>query len=86
MVEYGLVHRNLDNIEQIGVDELQVFRGHKYLTLVYQIDKGSRRLLWSGVERKVKTLLRFFREFGIERSVRLKHVCSDMWAPYLKVR
>lgn len=86
VVEYGLVHRNLDNIEQIGVDELQVFRGHKYLTLVYQIDKGSRRLLWSGVERKVKTLLRFFREFGIERSVRLKHVCSDMWAPYLKVR
>jgi transposase len=33
----------------------------------------------------VKTLLRFFREFGKERSEKLKFVCSDMWAPYLKV-
>jgi transposase len=85
VVDYGLKHRNLDTIEQIGVDELQVFRGHKYLTLVYQIDKGRRRLLWSGPERKVKTLLKFFREFGPERSSLLRHVCSDMWAPYLKV-
>jgi transposase len=61
VVEYGLKHRNLANIEQIGVDELQVFQGHKYLTLVYQINKGFRRLLWSGPERKVKTLLKFFR-------------------------
>lgn len=85
VVSYGLEHRNLDNIEQIGVDEIQVFRGHKYLTLVYQIDKGCRRLLWSGPERKAKTLLKFFREFGPERTALLKYVCSDMWAPYLKV-
>jgi transposase len=85
VVEHGLKHRNLDHIEQLGIDELQVFRGHRYLTLVYQIDKGCRRLLWSGPERKVKTLLKFFREFGPERSASLKYVCSDMWAPYLKV-
>lgn len=85
VVTYGLVHRNLENIEQIGIDEIQVSRGQKYLTLVYQIDKGSRRLLWSGPKRKVKTLLKFFHEFGKERSLRLKYVCSDMWAPYLKV-
>lgn len=85
VVEHGLKHRDLDNIEQIGVDELQIFRGQKYLTLVYQIDKGMRRLLWSGPERKVKTLLRFFRGFGAERCQQLKYVCSDMWAPYLKV-
>jgi transposase len=33
----------------------------------------------------VKTLLRFFREFGKERSKQLKFVCTDMWAHYLKV-
>lgn len=33
----------------------------------------------------MKTRLRFFREFGKERSAKLKFVCSDMWAPYLKV-
>lgn len=85
VVTHGLKHRNLDDIEQIGVDELQIFHGQKYLTLVYQIDKGKRRLLWSGPERKVKTLLKFFREFGTERCRQLKYVCSDMWVPYLKV-
>lgn len=84
-VDYGLAHRDLDNIEAIGVDELHVFRGHNYLTLVYQLDAQAKRLLWCGPERKVKTLLRFFRQFGKERSQKLKFVCSDMWAPYLKV-
>ena len=60
-------------------------KGHKYLTLVYQIDAHAKRLLWSGPERKAKTLLKFFEEFGKERSLRIKFVCSDMWAPYLKV-
>ena len=53
--------------------------------MVYQLNAGARRLLWCGPERRVKTLLRFFREFGKERSAKLKFVCSDMWAPYLKV-
>jgi len=85
VVKYGLANRNLDDVTEIGVDEIAVFKGHKYLTLVYQLNAGARRLLWCGPERRVKTLLRFFREFGKERSAKLKYVCSDMWAPYLKV-
>jgi transposase len=85
VVDYGLANRNLDSVTEIGVDEIAVFKGHKYLTLVYQLNAGARRLLWCGPERRVKTLLRFFREFGKERSAKLKYVCSDMWAPYLKV-
>lgn len=85
VVDYGLANREWDEVEQIGVDELAVFKGHKYLTCVYQLDKGRRRLLWCGMERRVKTLLKFFREFGVERSTKLKFVMSDMWKPYLKV-
>ena len=85
VVDYGLANRNLDGVTEIGVDEIAVFKGHKYLTLVYQLNAGVRRLLWCGPERRVKTLLRFFRELGIERSTKLKYVCSEMWAPYLKV-
>lgn len=85
VVEYGLANRSLDGVTEIGVDEISVFKGHKYLTLVYQINAGARRLIWCGPERRVKTLLRFFHEFGKERSEKLKYVCSDMWAPYLKV-
>ncbi len=55
------------------------------LTLVYQIDEHSKRLLWVGEKRTVKTLLRFFRWFGTERSHALRYACTDMWRPYLKV-
>ena len=30
------------------VDEIQYAKGHKYLTLVYQIEQGCVRLLWIG--------------------------------------
>jgi transposase len=84
-VDWGKAHRDLSCIKAIGVDEIQWQRGHKYLTLVYQIDTDCRRLLWVGQHRTVTTLLRFFREFGKERSEHLEYVCSDMWRPYLKV-
>ena len=84
-VSWGLEHRDLEDIESIGVDEVQWQKGHKYLTLVYQIDHGRKRLLWIGKDRTTKTFLRFFRMLGKERSRRLKAVCSDMWKPYLKV-
>ncbi len=84
-VSWGLAHRSLEGIEAIGVDEIQYKRGHKYLTLVYQIDEDCRRLLWAGKDRTTKTLLQFFRMFGKERSARLRFVCSDMWKAYLKV-
>lgn len=84
-VAWGLLHRNLDNITAIGIDEIAWKKGHKYLTLVYQIDSGCKRLLWVGKERTQKTLRQFFKEFGKERTSQLKFICSDMWRPYLKI-
>lgn len=85
VVAYGLEHRSLDGIEAIGVDEVQWRRGHDYITLVYQINEGSRRLLYVAKDRTVKSMLGFFRMLGAEGSSRIKYVCSDMWKPYLKV-
>lgn len=84
-VSWGLSHRSLEGIVSIGIDEVQWKRGHKYQTLVYQIDQGCKRLLWIGPERTAKTLLRFFRKLGKERTERLQFICSDMWQAYLKV-
>ncbi|MEJ2461027.1 MAG: ISL3 family transposase [Candidatus Thiodiazotropha sp.] len=84
-VAWGRAHQDLSGVKAIGIDEIQWQRGHKYLTLVYQIDAKRKRLLWIGNQRKVKTLLGFFRWFGKERSAQLNFVCSDMWRPYLKV-
>lgn len=84
-VTWGREHRDLTGITAIGIDELQWQRGHTYLTLVYQLDAGCKRLLWIGQDRKVKTLLRFFRWLGKDRSAALRFICSDMWKPYLRV-
>ena len=84
-VSWGLSHRNMDGIESIGIDEVQWHRGHKYQTLVYQIDEGRKRLLWIGPDRTAKTLLRFFRFLGKDRTKKLQFICSDMWQAYIKV-
>ncbi len=85
VVDYGLAHRTLDNVETIGVDELHSFHGQNYLTLVYQLDEGIKRLLWCAPQRKVETLSKFFLELGDGLSRKIKFACSDMWSPYLKV-
>ena len=85
VVEYGLRHRDLEGITAIGVDEVQFQKGHRYLTVVYQLDPHCRRLLWVGQHRTAKTLLRFFRMLGRQRTSAIRFVCSDMWQPYLKV-
>ena len=84
-VSWGLRHRDLDNIESIGVDEVQWRKGHQYQTVVYQIDENRKRLLWVGPERTAKTLLRFFRFLGKARTAKLQFICSDMWQGYIKV-
>jgi transposase len=53
-VSWGLSHRDLNGIASIGVDEIQWQRGHKYLTLVYPIDAGTKRLTADGYEPVLK--------------------------------
>ena len=84
-VQWGRQHQDLDGITAIGVDELCWGRWHRYVTVVYQINRDRVRLLWLGEHRKAKTLMKFFRWFNKERTARLHYVCSDMWRPYLKV-
>jgi transposase len=78
-----LDHRTLDQIDAIGVDEIQYSKGHKYLTLVYQIDTGVTRLVWVGKERSIESFQGFFAMIGDEIASKIVFVCSDMWEPYL---
>ena len=84
-VEWGLSHRSLDDITAIGVDEISYSKGHKYLTLVYQIDKHCRRLIWIGKKHTKKTLESFCDFMEPDRCEKIEFVCSDMWKPYLSV-
>lgn len=85
VVNWGLERRDLSNIKSIGVDEIARSKGHKYLTLVYQIDANMTRLLWVGKERTEEVFNTFFDFLGEEASNNIQYICSDMWKPYLKV-
>jgi transposase len=68
-----------------GSTKIQYAKGHKYLTLVYQIDLGVTRLLWVGRERTIGSFQGFFAAIGDRVASNIVFVCSDMWDPYLKV-
>ena len=87
-VDYELTHRKLDHVTALGVDEIAWHKGHNYLTLVYQINNGNRRLLWIGEERTQTTMKAFFTDMAALKtdfSAGIKVICSDMWKPYLKI-
>ena len=85
VVSYGLSNRTLDKITAIGIDEWQFNKGHKYLTLVYQIDHGMTRLLFIARDRTKASLNRIFNELGQEYLKNIEFVCTDMWKNYLNV-
>ncbi len=72
--------QRLDGLRVIGVDEISYRRHHKYLTVI--VDHLTGQVVWAGKDRKVKTLLRFFRQLGPERAAQLEAISTDMWEPY----
>ena len=88
VVQYGLCRRSLSGIGAIGVDEVAYAKGHRYLTLVYQLDGSSRRLLHISEGRSVRSLLSFFhmlKKAKVDYAATIGFICSDMWKAYLKV-
>lgn len=85
VVAWGLARRDLSGITAIGVDEVARRLGQVYVTLVYQIDAGCRRLLYVAEGRSKRSLVGFFRMLGPEGRARIRYVCSDMCDAYLKV-
>jgi transposase len=84
-VEWGLAHRDLSGLTAIGVDEVAWSRGHRYLTLVYDIGEGTRRLLAVAEERTEASLRLCLDGLGEAACKQVQFVCSDMWKPYLNV-
>jgi len=73
----------LDHItpRRIGIDEIAYDKGHKYLTIVRDLDLNG--IIWIGLDRKEATLDWFFYELGDFKSNQLKVAVVDMWDPYI---
>lgn len=67
-------------VTAIAVDELSFRKGQRYLTLVYDLQRG--RVLWSKEGRSKATLDAFFEEIGPEACARIRHAAIDMFEAY----
>ena len=79
-VQWGLAHRKLEGVESIGVDEIhwgQSKGANSFLTVIYQIDRHCRRLLWVGPKRTQATLRRGLAALGPQVVGGLRFVCTD---------
>ena len=85
VVQWGIAHQDLTNIVSIGIDEIQYRRGHKYLTLVYQLDEGAKRLLYVARDRTEASLNGFFDILSESAISGIQFACTDMLPAYLKV-
>jgi transposase len=70
------------NPKRIGIDEIAYEKGHKYLTIVRDVDKNI--VIWIGIGRKKETLDNFFVKLGKRKSKQIIVAVMDMWDPYIK--
>jgi transposase len=88
LVAWGLAHRVLTGVTALGLDELHWRKGKQaanFLTLIYQVDAGSRRLLWMGLRRTKRTVRRGLNVLGPAVCAGVQVVVSDLWRAYLAV-
>lgn len=67
-------------LRAISVDELSYRKGHRYLTLVVDLEGGG--IVWSKEGRTEATLTAFFEEIGEEACAQIRHAAIDMSAAY----
>jgi transposase len=80
-VERGLVRRQPELIELLGVDETSFQRGHEYVTVVGDLARS--RVLYVADDRKTESLDGFWASLTPEQVGAVKAVAMDMWDPYI---
>jgi hypothetical protein len=75
-VPRGIAHNSWETVAAIGIDEIAWKKGHKYLTLLYQINEGGRRRLFVALERTKESLAQFFRLLKADNGRRIEYVVS----------
>ena len=66
---------------RIGVDEKSIARGHKYESLVYDLDAGTVEHVMD--ERGQESLEGYYQKFTDEELAEVEAVAMDMWDPYI---
>jgi transposase len=81
-VSRGLSRKKQNKNRYIGVDEKSVMKGHKYFTIVYNLEKGT--VEYISEDRKTDSLKAYFDLLSGEQKAFIEAVAMDMWDPYIK--
>jgi transposase len=79
-VERGLERRQAEPLPLLGVDEKAFRKGHKYFTLVNDLERS--RVLYVGEDRTQASLDGFWGTLTETQRASIEAVAMDMWDPY----
>lgn len=71
-----------DGLRLLAIDEIAVRKGHRYMTVVLDLESG--RVVWVGEDRSEATLTRFFSEMTPPQRANIEAIAVDMSPPYWK--
>lgn len=77
----GRAAKALDIPKQIGVDEKAITKGHRYMTLVCDLDTAT--VEYIGEDRKEKSLTDYFDAFPEAQRKEIGAISLDMWPAYI---
>lgn len=77
----GLQRRSEGTMARIGVDEKSFLRGHRYATILSDLDNA--RVIDVAQDRKEESLAELFRRIPEEQRQQIAAVAIDMWEPYI---
>jgi transposase len=81
-VARGLVAKKCRVVPRIGLDDKAAAKGHKYITLVCDLDGAT--IEYIGDDRKTESLDGYFKSLSEEQLAGIEAVAMDMWKPYIK--
>jgi transposase len=80
-VKRGLARRTAELIPYVGVDEKAITKGHRYLTVVADLQRS--RVLFVNEDRKADSLDAFWPTCTQAQRDSITAVAMDMWEPYV---
>ena len=81
-VARGLARRPRRLPEVIGVDEKAIAKGHRYLTMVCDLEAGTVQHLEEG--RSKASLFAYLAPFTLEEVSAVRAIAMDMWSPFVE--
>jgi transposase len=80
-VTRGLARKEKRVPARIGVDEKSVGKGHKYESIVCNLDRGTVEYVVD--DREQKSLESYYQQFTKEELSQVRSIAMDMWDPYI---